>query len=119
MYAVIGLYGEVGTAQHAVNELVKAGAPRQDIKVTTHEFISVPQAGGPQGDGHIFGRLNDEYPDGDVGSYTNEVLKGGTVVIWEVPSEGSAERAESLMRGCGAIRVETRDNGQGHRSHRE
>ena len=110
MYAVIGLYGEIDKAQHAVNELVKAGTPRQEIKVTTHEFVSVPQAAGPRGDGHIFGRLNDKYPDEDGTSYTSEVLKGGTVVTLEVSSEDGAERAESVMKECGAANVARRES---------
>lgn len=110
MYAIIGLYGELDKAQHAVNELVKAGTPRQEIKVTTHEFVSIPQPDGPRGDGHIFGRLNSKYPDGDGADYTNEVLKGGTVVTLEVSSGSSAERAESVMRECGAEHVERREN---------
>jgi hypothetical protein len=112
MYAVIGLYGELDKAQHAVTELVRGGTPRQDIKVTTHEFVSVPQAFGPRGDGHIFGALNDKYPEGDGASYTNEVLKGGTVVTLEVASEKTAERAESVMLECGAVHVERRSDGQ-------
>jgi hypothetical protein len=111
VYAVIGLYEELGGAQHAVNELVKAGMPREEIKVTTHEFVSVPPAaarGGAAGDGHIFGRLNDKYPEGDGASYTNEVLRGGTVVTLEVASEETAKLAESVLRLCGAARVERR-----------
>ena len=113
MYAVIGLYGELDKAQHAVNELVKAGRARQEIKVTTHEFASGPQPGGDARDEHIFRRLNAKYPEGDGASYTNEVLRGGTVVSLEVSSEGSAERVESVMRGCGAARVERRSNDAG------
>ena len=118
MYAVIGLYGELDTAQRAVSEMVKAGVLRQDIKVTTHEFISLPRVGGPLddgplGDGHIFGRLNDKYPEGDGASYTSEVLKGGTVVTLEVPSEDTAKMAESVLRLCGAARVERRSDGRG------
>jgi hypothetical protein len=113
MYAVIGLYGELDKAQHAVNEMVKAGTPRQEIKVTTHEFVSIQQAGGPRGDGHIFGGLNDKYPAGDGDSYTNEVLRGGTVVTLEVPSEDTARMAESVMRLCGAARVERRESRAG------
>jgi hypothetical protein len=110
MYAIIGLYGEFDKAQHAITELVKAGTPRQEIKVTTHEFVSIPQAAGPRGDGHIFGRLNSKYPDGDGDSYTGEVLKGGTVVTLEVSSESSAEQAESVMLASGASHVERREN---------
>ena len=113
MYAVIGVYGELDKAQHAVSELVRAGIPRQEIKVTTHEFISIPQAAGPQGDGHIFGQLNATYPEGDGDSYTNEVLKGGTVVTLEVPSEDTAKVTESVLRLCGAARVERRCDGRG------
>jgi hypothetical protein len=114
MYAVIGLYGGVDKAQHAVNELVKAGTPRHEIRVTTHEFASLPPAAGAQGDGHIFGRLNDKYPDGDGGaSYTKEVLKGGTVVTLEVASEEAARMAESVLRLCGAARVERRGDRRG------
>ena len=111
MYAVIGLYGELDKAQHAVSELVREGTPRQEIKVTTHEFISVPPAGATQSDGHIFGGLNEKFPDGDGGdSYTKEVLKGGTVVTLEVTTEKAAERVESVMNGCGATRVERRSD---------
>jgi hypothetical protein len=113
MYAVIGLYGELDKAQHAISELVKAGISRQDIKVTTHEFIAIPQPEGPRGDGHIFGRLNTKFPEGDGASYTNEVLRGGTVVTLEVPSEDTAESVESAMRGCGAAHVERRCDGKG------
>ena len=121
MYVVIGLYDGVGKAQHAVSELVKSGTPRQAVRVTTHEFASGPPAGGdgPWGDGHIFGRLNAQYPEGDVGAYTSEILKGGTVVTLESPSEDSAEVTESVMRGCGAARVERRSNGQGQPSYPE
>lgn len=112
MYAVIGVYGELDKAQHAVSELVKVGIPRDDIKVTTHEFISIPQANGPRGDGHIFGRLNAEFPEGDGDSYTKEVLKGGTVVTLEVSSEDTAESVESAMKSCGAARVERRSDGK-------
>lgn len=114
MYAVIGVYGELGKAQHAVTELVKAGSLRQDIKVTTHEFVSMPQdVAGPQGDGHIFGRLNARYPEGDGASYTTEVLKGGTVVTLEVTSEDTAKMAEAVLRLCGAESVERRSNDRG------
>lgn len=108
MYAVIGLYGELDKAQHAISELVRAGTARHEIKVTTHEFIAIPQAGGPQGDGHIFGRLNAKYPEGDGASYTNEVLKGGTVITLEVASEEASKMAESVLRLCGASHVERR-----------
>ena len=112
MYAVIGLYGELDKARHAVSELVREGTLRQDIKVTTHEFISVPPAGATRGDGHIFGGLNEKYPDGDGGdSYTKEVLKGGTVVTLEVSTEVAADRVESVMSECGATRVERRSDG--------
>ena len=110
MYAVIGVYGELDKAQHAVSELVKDGIPRPEIKVTTHEFVSLPQAAGAPGDEHIFGRLNAKYPEGDGGSYTNEVLKGGTVVTLEVASEETAKLAESVLRLCGASHVERRDD---------
>ena len=111
MYAVIGLYGELDKAQHAVSELVREGTPRQEIKVTTHEFVSVPPAGGPRGDGHIFGGLNEKFPEGGGGaSYTKEVLKGGTVVTLEVSTKKSAERVESVMKGCGAMRTERRSD---------
>lgn len=110
MYAVIGLYDQIDKAQHAVNELVKGGMPRQNINVTTHEFISVPQVASTTADGHLFGRLNAKYPEGDGASYTNEVLKGGTVITLEVPSESSAQNAESVMRDCGATRVERRES---------
>ncbi|HLL77545.1 MAG TPA: hypothetical protein VK421_19975 [Pyrinomonadaceae bacterium] len=113
MYAVIGLYGELDKAQHAVNEMVKAGTPRQEIKVTTHEFVSMPQVTGPEGDGHIFGGLNEKYPEGDGASYTNEILKGGTVITLEVPSEGTAKLAEAVMRLCGAAHVERREGRHG------
>ena len=115
MYAVIGLYGELDRAQHAVTELVKAGTSRQEIKVTTHEFASLRPAGGggQQGGGHIFGGLNDKYPEGDGASYTSEVLKGGTVITLEVPSEETARMAESVLRLCGAARVERRSDGRG------
>ena len=120
MYAVVGLYGELDKAQHAVNELVKAGTPRQDIKVTTREFVSVTHApAGPDGDGHIFSRLNAKYPAGEAGTYTQEVLRGGTVVEMEVTSEDSAGTAESVMARCGAARVERRSGGQGHSSYPE
>ena len=111
MYAVIGLYGELDKAQHAVSELVREGTQRQDIKVTTHEFIAVPPAGAAQGGGHIFGGLNEKYPDGEGGaSYTKEVLKGGTVVTLEVTSQKTAAHVESVMKGCGATRVERRSD---------
>lgn len=109
MYAVIGLYGELDKAQHAVSELVRGGALRREIKVTTHEFISVPPSGTTSGDGHIFGGLNEKFPEGDDGaSYTKEVLRGGTVITLEVPTKKTAERVESVMKGCGATRVERR-----------
>lgn len=111
MYAVIGLYGELDKAQHAVSELVREGTPRQDIKVTTHEYVSVPPAGGPRGDGHIFGGLNDKFPEGDGGaSYTKEVLKGGTVVTLEVTTQKTAAHVESVMKECGATRIERRSD---------
>ena len=114
MYAVIGLYGELDRAQHAVTELVRAGTLRHEIKVTTHEFASLRPAGGAaQGDGHIFGGLNDKYPEGDGASYTSEVLKGGTVITLEVSSEETAKMAESVLRLCGAARVERRSDGRG------
>ena len=110
MYAVIGLYGELDKAQHAITELVKSGTPRQEIKVTTHEFASLPPVRGAQGDGHIFGQFNDKYPEGDGASYTKEVLRGGTVVTLEVSSEETARMVESVLRLCGAARVERRSD---------
>lgn len=111
MYAVIGLYGELDKAQHAVSELVREGTPRQDIKVTTHEFIAVPPEGAARGGRHIFGGLNEKFPEGDgEASYTKEVLKGGTVVTLEVTSQKTAARVESVMKGCGATRVERRSD---------
>ena len=110
MYAVIGVYGELDKAQHAVSELVRAGTARHDIKVTTHEFISIQQPGGQGGDGHIFGQLNNKYPDAGGDSYTSEVLKGGTVVTLELPSEDVAKMAESVLRLSGAARVERRND---------
>lgn len=113
MYAVIGVYGELDKAQHAVSELVRAGTARQDIKVTTHEFISIQRPGGQGGDGHIFGQFNDKYPDADGDSYTSEVLKGGTVVTLELSSEDAARMAESVLRLSGATRVEKRNDAKG------
>ena len=111
MYAVIGLYGELDKAQHAVSELVREGTPRQEIKVTTHEFIAVPPGGAARGGRHIFGGLNEKYPDGEGGdSYTKEVLKGGTVVTLEVSTKRTAEHVESVMRASGATRVERRSD---------
>lgn len=108
MYAIIGLYGELDKAQHAVSELVREGTPRQEIKVTTHEFVSIPPNGATRGGGHIFGGLNEKFPDSDAPSYTKEVLKGGTVVTLEVTTKKTAEHVESVMRDCGATRVERR-----------
>lgn len=111
MYAVIGLYGELDKAQHAVSELVRGGTPRQEIKVTTHEFIAVPPAGATRGGRHIFGGLNEKFPAGDgESSYTKEVLKGGTVVTLEVTSQKMAAHVESVMRESGATRVERRSD---------
>ena len=109
MYAVIGLYGELDKAQHAISQLVRGGTPRQEIKVTTHEFVALPTPGATRGGGHIFGGLNEKFPEGDGGaSYTKEVLKGGTVVTLEVSTKRTAEHVESVMKECGATRVERR-----------
>ncbi len=113
MHVVIGLYDGIDKAQQAVTEMVKAGASRQDVQVTTHRFISTSRTShDQQPDNHIFRLLNAKYPDGDVGSYTDEVIRGGTVVTLEVSSDRLAEKVESIMKSCGAASVEKRTNEQ-------
>jgi uncharacterized protein (TIGR02271 family) len=120
---VIGLFNNTREAQRAVLELVTSGIPREDIGVTSQDYMAGERTGYDSsaetdaGDKHkgigekisnFFSSLFGGDDANNVGYYSDAVRRGGAVVTVDAETDDAANRAAALMDQYGATDVDER-----------
>src|SRR5215203_2490507 len=109
---IVGLFDEYREAQRAVVELVENGISREDIGITSRDYMNDEGSDSYRNDssrddegvgdkiGNFFSRLfgdDDEYAS----HYSEAVGRGGTVVTVDCESDEMADRAEAILNRFG------------------
>lgn len=122
MQTAISTFNDRSTAEQAVDRLVAAGFPREDIHIESGEDADssmTPRSTGTyeaQEDrgvlasiGHFFTSLfGMDTPDNEVHTYTEAVRRGHAVVVVDVDNEQDSERAVAIMNELGAVNMDER-----------
>jgi uncharacterized protein (TIGR02271 family) len=114
---VIGLFDNTREAERAVLELVNSGIPREDIGITSQDYMAGERTGydssaetdaGDKYKGigekisNFFSSLFGGDNANDVGYYSDAVRRGGAVVTVDAETDDAANRAAALMDQYGA-----------------
>ncbi len=117
---VIGLFDNNREAQRAVLELVNSGIPREDIGITSQDYITgerTSSAATTVGDkdagigekiSNFFSSLFGGDDAEDAGYYSDTVRRGGAVVTVDAEKDDIADRAAAIMDRYGATDVNER-----------
>ena len=117
---VIGLFNNTKEAQRAVLELVNSGIPREDIGITSQDYIAGERTSsaetnvGEKDEGigekisNFFSSLFGGDDAEDRGYYSDTVRRGGAVVTVDAEKDDIADRAAAIMDQYGATDVDER-----------
>src|SRR5215207_1445583 len=101
---VVGLFEDGREAQRAVLELIDGGIAREDIGVTSSDYVRADAGDRDEGIGdkisNFFGSLFGD--DEDARYYSDSVERGGVVVTVDAETDEAADRVVSVFNRFGA-----------------
>jgi uncharacterized protein (TIGR02271 family) len=104
---VVGLFEDSRAAQRAVVELIDGGIKREDIGVTSNDYMSVDRSDAGMRDEGIGDKISNFFgslfgDDEDARYYSDSVQRGDVVVTVDAETDADADRAVAVFDRFGA-----------------